>query len=144
MITMIGLAVGIDYSLFVVSRYREERDAGVDKIDAIGRAGNTASRAVLFSGLTVVLALIGMLLLPNTIFRSLGIGAILVVLAAVTASLTLLPAVLSLLGDRLSLRTRSGSSTHRLGGTPRRPIAELLLDQHGVQWCLDPARRHRV
>ena len=107
MITMIGLAVGIDYSLFIVSRYREERKEGFEKVEAIGRAGATASRAVLFSGLTVVLALIGMLILPNTLFRSLGLGAILVVIAAVAASMTLLPAVLSLLGDRIDwLRVR--------------------------------------
>ncbi|MGB7861656.1 MAG: MMPL family transporter, partial [Acidimicrobiia bacterium] len=107
MITMIGLAVGIDYSLFIVSRYREEREKGFEKIDAIGRAGATASRAVLFSGLTVVLALVGMLILPNTLFRSLGIGAILVVIVAVVASMTLLPAVLSLMGDRINaLRVR--------------------------------------
>ncbi|MGH3667675.1 MAG: MMPL family transporter, partial [Acidimicrobiia bacterium] len=107
MITMIGLAVGIDYSLFIVSRYREERLRGFEKIDAISRAGATATRAVFFSGLTVVLALVGLLILPNTLFRALGLGAILVVLVAVLASMTLLPAVLSLLGDRIeSLRVR--------------------------------------
>lgn len=111
MITMIGLAVGIDYSLFIVSRYREERGKGFEKVDAIGRAGATATRAVLFSGLTVVLALVGMLILPNTLFRSLGIGAILVVVAAVAASMTLLPAVLSLMGDRIdALRVRRRGS----------------------------------
>lgn len=107
MISMIGLAVGIDYSLFIVSRYREEREAGFDKIDAIVRSGGTATRAVFFSGITVVFALVGMLLLPNTIFRSLGLGAILVVIVAVAASMTLLPAVLSLLGDKIDwLRIR--------------------------------------
>ncbi len=101
-ITMIGLAVGIDYALFIVARYREERTHGFDKMEAIGRAGATANRAVLFSGLTVVLALLGMLFVPNTIFRSLSVGAILVVLVAVAASMTLLPAVMALLGDRLA------------------------------------------
>ena len=111
MITMIGLAVGIDYSLFIVSRYREERGLGYEKIDAIGRAGATATRAVVFSGLTVVLALVGMLILPNTLFRSLGLGAILVVITAVVASLTLLPAVLSIMGDKInSLRVRRKGS----------------------------------
>jgi RND superfamily putative drug exporter len=102
MITMIGLAVGIDYALFIVARYREERVRGYDKLEAIGRAGATANRAVFFSGMTVVLALLGMLFVPNTIFRSLGIGAIVVVLLAVAASMTLLPAVLALLGDRVN------------------------------------------
>ena len=101
-ITMIGLAVGIDYSLFVVSRYREERARGLEKIDAIGRAGATATRAVVFSGMTVVLALIGMLLIPFNIFMSVGAGAIFVVIAAMLASMTLLPALLGLLGDKIN------------------------------------------
>jgi RND superfamily putative drug exporter len=101
MITMIGLAVGIDYSLFVVDRYREERRRGAPKLDAIQIAGSTASRAVLFSGLTVVFALAGLFIVPNNIYRSLSIGAILVVIVAVIAALTLIPAVISLLGDRL-------------------------------------------
>jgi RND superfamily putative drug exporter len=71
-ITMIGLAVGIDYSLFVVSRYREERGHGLDKLSAIARAGGTASRTVFFSGITVIIALLGMLIVPQTIFRSIA------------------------------------------------------------------------
>ena len=102
MITMMGLAVGIDYSLFVVSRYREERRAGREKIDAVARTGATAGRSVLFSGMTVILALAGMLIVPTSIFRSLAIGAILVVAVAVLAALTLLPAVLGLVGDRVN------------------------------------------
>ncbi|MDO8617089.1 MAG: MMPL family transporter [Dehalococcoidia bacterium] len=101
-ITMMGLAVGIDYSLFIVSRYREERGRGLEKIEAITAAGATASRAVFFSGVTVVLALFGMLLVPSTIFRSLGAGAIIVVLVSVLITLTLLPAILGLLGDRVN------------------------------------------
>ena len=79
LMTMMGLAVGIDYSLFIVSRYREERARGYEKLDAIGAAGATANRAVFFSGLTVVLALLGMLIIPTTIFRGLAGGAIIVV-----------------------------------------------------------------
>src|SRR5215469_14263785 len=101
MVSMMGLAVAIDYSLFILSRYREERRSGLVNLDAIGAAGATASRAVLFSGMTVVLALLGMLIVPNSTFRSLGAGAILVVIAAVAAALTLLPALLALLGDRI-------------------------------------------
>jgi len=101
-ITMIGLAVGIDYSLFVVSRYREERGRGMDKIEAISRAGATASRAVVFSGMTVVLALIGMVLIPFNIFISIGLGAIFVVLAAMAAAMTLLPAILGIMGDKVN------------------------------------------
>src|SRR6266511_5158315 len=99
LVTMIGLAVGIDYSLFIVSRYREERKKGFAKLDAIGAAGATANRAVFFSGLTVVLALLGMMIFTATIFRSLAGGAILVTIAALGASMTLLPAILRLLGD---------------------------------------------
>ena len=98
MIFMIGLAVGIDYSLFIVGRYREELAKGRDKIDAITRAGDTASKAVLFSGMTVVIALLGMLIVPSTIFKSLGAGAIIVVIVSVLATLTMLPALLSLMG----------------------------------------------
>jgi RND superfamily putative drug exporter len=101
MISMIGLAVGIDYSLFIVSRYREERRSGRDKLEAIAIGGATANRAVFFSGLTVVLALIGMYIVPATLFRSLATGAILVTVCAVAASLTLLPALLSIFGDRI-------------------------------------------
>ena len=105
MITMIGLAVGIDYSLLIVSRFREEMDRGLDKIDAVERTGETAGRTVLFSGTTVVLALLGMLIIPVSFFQSLGLGAILVVIAALAATLTLLPAVLSLLGAKVGLLT---------------------------------------
>ena len=100
---MIGLAVGIDYALFIVERFREERAVGRDVIEAIGVAGDTASRAVVFSGLTVVIALLGMLILPMSIFRSFSVGAISVVVFAVAISLTMLPAVLRLLDLKVNL-----------------------------------------
>src|SRR3712207_664972 len=109
MLTGMGLALGIDYALFVVSRFREERARGVDKDDAIAAAGATSSRAVLFSGLAFVLALLGMVLVPDLILRSLGVGAILVGLVAVLAALTLLPAVLGLLGDRVNAGDRKST-----------------------------------
>jgi len=102
MLTGMGLALGIDYSLFVISRYREERALGLAKDDAIARAGATASRAVLFSGTTFVVALFGMLLVPTTIMRSLAAGAIVVGVVSVISALTLLPALLSLMGDRVN------------------------------------------
>jgi RND superfamily putative drug exporter len=74
MITMIGLAVGIDYSLFIVHRYREELKSGLEKQDAITRTGATAGSAVLFSGGTVVIGLLGMMIVPSNIYRS-GAGA---------------------------------------------------------------------
>jgi len=142
MITMIGLAVGIDYSLFVVARYREERARGLEKMQAIERAGATANRTVVFSGLTVVLALIGLMLLPFNVYIALGLGAIFVVIASVLAALTLLPAILSLLGDSVNklaipwigrLQARYDETQH--GGfwdlvshtVMRRPAVSLLL-----------------
>jgi RND superfamily putative drug exporter len=104
-IFMIGLAVGIDYCLFIVARYREERARGLEKVEAITKTGNTASRAVFFSGMTVILALVGMLLVPSNVYIALGLGAIFVVVAAILASLTLLPAILSLLGDKINWLT---------------------------------------
>ena len=98
----IGLAVGIDYSLFIIARYREERRKGFDPPSAIVAAGATASRAVFFSGLTVVFALLGMLIMPTTIFRSMAAGAIFVVIGSIAASLTLLPALMGLLKDRIN------------------------------------------
>ena len=101
MLTGMGLALGIDYSLFVVSRFREERAQGRTELAAIEVSGATASRAVLFSGSVFVVAMLGMLLVPNSIMRSLAVGAILVGLVSVIAALTLLPAVLGLLGDKV-------------------------------------------
>jgi putative drug exporter of the RND superfamily len=99
MLTGMGLALGIDYSLFVISRYREERAGARKPKDAIGAAGATASRAVLFSGSAFVVAMFGMLLVPSSIMRSLAAGAILVGITSVLAALTLLPAILGVLED---------------------------------------------
>jgi len=139
LISMMGLAVGIDYSLFIVSRYREERSKGREKLDAIAMSGATANRAVFFSGLTVVLALAGMLLVPTTIFRSLAGGAIIVVLVSVAASMTLLPAILSMLGDKINAGRIFGRNRQIEHGRPggfwdrvsravmRRPVVWLVL-----------------
>ena len=140
MITAMGLALGIDYALFILSRFREERRRGLEKVDAIVASGATASRAVLFSGMAFVLAMCGMLLVPDTILRSLALGAILVGIVSVVAALTLLPAVLSMLGDRVNaLRIpvigrraiNSAGSESRfwsalVGGVMRRPLLNLV------------------
>jgi len=102
MLTGMGLALGIDYSLFVVSRYREERGYDREPLAAIEASGATASRAVLFSGTAFVIAMLGMLIVPNTVMRSLATGAILVGVTSVAAALTLLPALLGLLRDRVN------------------------------------------
>jgi putative drug exporter of the RND superfamily len=140
MLIGMGLALGIDYSLFTLSRYREERLQGREKRDAIATAGATAGRAVLFSGIAFVLAMLGLLLVPSTIFRSLAAGAILVGIVSVIAALTLLPAVLALLGDRVNaLRIpffgRAAEQAGREGrfwgaiarGVMRRPVLSLVL-----------------
>jgi RND superfamily putative drug exporter len=121
MLSGMGLALGVDYALFIVSRFREERARGVEKVDAIAATGRSASRAVFFSGTAFVIALTGMLLVPDTILRSLAAGAVLVGITAVAAATTLLPAVLSLLGDgvdrfRLPLVGRSASKEGRFWG----------------------------
>ena len=141
MIFGMGLALGIDYALFILSRYREERAEGREELDAIAIAGSTASRAVLFSGMAFVLAMFGLLLVPNTIMRSLAAGAILVGFVSVLAALTLLPAVLGLLGDRVnalrlplfgrSAGREAGRESPLWGGivraVMRRPLASLVL-----------------
>jgi RND superfamily putative drug exporter len=101
-VPMIGLAVGIDYSLLIVQRFREERANGLEKLDAISMAGATASRTVLFSGGTVIVGLLGMTVVPSNVYRSIAIGTCTVSAIAVLSALTLLPAVLSLLGDKVN------------------------------------------
>ncbi len=98
---MIGLAVGIDYSLFIVKRFGEELARGRDKVDAITAAGNTAGRTVLVSGLAIMIALTGMLIVPDMAFRSVGLAAIVVVIATMAAATTLLPAIISILDRRV-------------------------------------------
>ena len=105
MVVMIGLAVGIDYSLLIVLRFKEELNHGQPVQEAVARTGNTAGRTVFFSGATVVLALIGLFIVPSSFYQSLALGAILVVLATLAATLTLLPAVLALLGHRVNFLT---------------------------------------
>ena len=98
---MIGLAVGIDYSLFIVSRYREERVEGKDAIKAIENAMSTSGKAVFLSALTVVLSLSAVFLVPVMVFQTMALGMILSVIAVAFAALTLLPAVLVAMGDRV-------------------------------------------
>jgi RND superfamily putative drug exporter len=98
---MIGLAVGIDYSLFITSRYREEREDGKDTADAMAGALGTAGKAVFLSALAVVLSLAALFLVPVMVFRSMALGMILSVVAVSLASFTLLPAVLASMGDRV-------------------------------------------
>lgn len=100
-ILLIGMAVGVDYSLFYVRRAREERARGASRREAIDIAAATSGRAVVVSGVAVVVAMAGLLLSGNVVFSSMAVGTMLVVAVAVLGSLTVLPAVLSLLGDRV-------------------------------------------
>ena len=135
MVVMMGLAVGIDYSLFVLSRYREELARAASPHVALAAAGATAGHAIAYSGATVVLALLGLLIIPTNIYRSLAVGAILVVLLCLLASFTLLPALVTLLGARLDAWRlplprwfSAGRWWDRLTGLSiRHPVTGLLL-----------------
>ncbi|HLI71682.1 MAG TPA: MMPL family transporter [Ktedonobacteraceae bacterium] len=100
--TLFGLGLGVDYSLFTVSRFREELARGHKVEEAVAIAVATAGRAVTFSGLTVSIGLLGLILFPINMLRSVGLGGLLVVAMAVLAALTLLPAVLNILGMRIN------------------------------------------
>jgi uncharacterized membrane protein YdfJ with MMPL/SSD domain len=100
-VVLIGLAVGVDYSLFYIRRERAERRAGAGPEAALTASAQTAGRAILIAGATVVIGLTGLLLAGNAVFVSMALGAILVVGIAVLGSLTVLPAALALLGDRI-------------------------------------------
>ncbi len=116
-ILLIGMAVGVDYSLFYVRRAREERARGSSRREAIDIAAATSGRAVVVSGVAVVVAMAGLLLSGNVVFSSMAVGTMLVVAVAVLGSLTVLPAVLSLLGDRVE--------------RPRIPLVHRLQRRHG-------------
>ena len=113
LIALIGLGVAIDYSLLVVSRWREERAAGRDNVAAVTEAMNHAGRAVVFSGLTVAIGLLSMIVLPVPMLRSVGYGGVLVPLVSVAVAITLLPVILATVGPRLDwprLRTERRAS----------------------------------
>ena len=138
-ILMIGLAVGVDYSLFYLRREREERAAGRSNEAALIAAASTSGRAVLISGVTVIVAMAGMLISGDKTFISFAEGAVLVVLIAVFASMTVLPAMLSWLGDRtekgripLLGRRRRPAGQSRFwaaltGHVMRRPLMSTVL-----------------
>ena len=133
-ILLIGLAVGVDYSLFYLRREREERRRGNSPAAALEIAAATSGRAVLISGLTVMAAMAGMFLMGTRVFQGFGVGAILVVAIALVGSLTVLPAVLSKLGDAVDrgrvpfvsrIATRDGESrlwSTVVGAVLRRPL----------------------
>ena len=118
-VLLMGMAVRVDYSLFIVSRYRYERKVGRPKLEAIAVASDTTGRAVFYAGITVVLSLVGLALTDSAIFVSMSVGVIIVALIALAASLTLLPALLAILGDginRLRLPIIGRDSENNDGG----------------------------
>ena len=139
-ILLIGLAVGVDYSLFYLRREREERAAGHSEETSLQAAASTSGRAVLVSGLTVMIAMAGMYITGNATFISFASGTIIVVAIAVLGSLTVLPAVLSKLGDRVEWgrvpfrrRMSRGERAERgvwaaiVDRVLRRPVISLVL-----------------
>jgi RND superfamily putative drug exporter len=105
---MIGLGVGIDYALFIVTRYQEHLNAGEPVSESVGAALDTAGRAVLFAGVTVVVSLLGMLFMGITFVTGLAFAAATTVMVTMVASVTLLPALIGLAGQRIQITRRSG------------------------------------
>ena len=137
-VALIGIAVGVDYSMFYLRRKLEERRAGLDNERALARAAATSGRAVLVSGLTVITAMAGMLLAGNAVFSAMGMGTMLVVAIAVLGSVTVLPAVIAALGDKVEKgrapgiarwreRGRSRAWTYVIDRVLRVPVLSLVL-----------------
>ena len=101
MASMIGIGVAVDYSLFILARYREEREAGRDKDEARAQALSTSGLAVTFSGMAVIISLAGLWMVDNQALRSMALGAMTVVAVSILTATTLLPALIALLGDRV-------------------------------------------
>ena len=128
-ILLIGLAVGVDYSLFYLRRERVERRNGRSNEDALEIAAATSGRAVLVSGITVMIAMAGMFLTQNATFMSFAIGTIVVVAVAMIGSLTVLPAVLSKLGDRVEKGRIPFIGRRRQNGNGESRVWSAILDR---------------
>jgi RND superfamily putative drug exporter len=128
--TMLSVGLSVDYGLLVVSRFRQERATDPDVRGAVARAGATAGRTVLYSGLTVAAVLAGLLAFPDPFLRSMGLAGIGVVTVVVAAALTLLPALLTLLGQRITparpLAAGAGVFARIARAVQRRPALTLL------------------
>ncbi|MEU3411286.1 MMPL family transporter [Streptomyces sp. NPDC006658] len=134
--TMIGLAVGIDYALFIVSRYRAELAEGREREEAAGRAVGTAGSAVVFAGLTVVIALVGLSVVNIPMLTKMGVAAAGTVAIAVLIALTMIPALLGYAGRKIK---PTGEKSRLLGGgrTPKRPGRPNM----GTRWARFVVRR---
>ncbi|WP_020386955.1 MMPL family transporter [Kribbella catacumbae] len=149
---MIGLAVSIDYALFIMSRYRHELSNGLEPEEAVGRAVGTAGSAVVFAGLTVVIALAGLFVVGIPFLTEMGLGAAFTVAIAVAIALTLLPALLGMAGRRVlggripGLRGGDPEAADKptmgrrwAGFVTKRPIAVLLVTVIGLGTLAIPA-----
>ncbi len=141
LVTMVGLGLGIDYALLMVRRFREEMAAGLPAHDAARGAATVAGRTIVISGLAVVLGFTGLLAVPVIELRSVGVGGIVAVLCAVAASVTMLPAMLALLGPRVDwipvpVRGALDPATWRTWGdlVCRRPLTMALLGATPLLW----------
>jgi RND superfamily putative drug exporter len=121
---MLGLAVGIDYALFLLSRHRDQLAEGLDVEESIARAAATAGSAVVFAGLTVVIALLGLLVAGIPFLTTMGLAAALAVAVAVSVAVTLIPALMAFAGERL--RPKAGKPRHG-NGPQRAPLSRFWV-----------------
>jgi RND superfamily putative drug exporter len=133
---LVGLAIGVDYCLFYIRREREERAKGADAERALAVAAATSGRSILVSGLTVIIAMAGMFLTGNTVFESFAAATILVVAVAVVGSLTVLPALLSKLGDRVDFGKVPGLYRRESNGRVWKAILSVVLRRPGISATL--------
>ncbi len=136
--SMLGLALAIDYSLFITSRFREELAHGREVGDAVARAIATSGKAVMFSGIAVAVGLSGLMIFPFATIRSIGLGSAIVVACSVFFALTFLPAVLGMLGHRVNRLSLAGLR-HRLRGeqgtiTEGEVVLEVTDPGHPSRW----------
>ncbi|HET9677095.1 MAG TPA: MMPL family transporter [Solirubrobacterales bacterium] len=141
MASMIGIGVAVDYSLFILARYREEREAGRDRGEARARALSTSGLAVTFSGMAVIISLAGLWMVDNQALRSMALGAMTVVAVSILTAVTLLPALIAMLGDRVL----PGGIVGRVEAFFRRRFyrrhtAEQLASEHNRFWRAWTAR----
>jgi len=149
--TMLGLGLGIDYALFFVSRFREELD-DYPTAEAVARTVATAGRSIFFSGTAVLIGLSGLLFFPFMFMRSIGVAGVLVVFVSVSAALTLLPALLGVLGrgvNRLAIRRRRGGPGTAFWGRSaevvmRHPVAVIVLAAATLAILLYPVGHMKV
>lgn len=151
MVVLIGMAVGVDYSLFYLKRERQERAAGHTHLDAVTIAAETSGHAILVSGGAVIASLAALFVLTDVTFNSLATGSIIAVAVAVLGSITVLPALLAKLGRwvdrprvpllwRLTRRVRTGTISGRLvGPVVRHPVAALIVATIGIGALAVPA-----